>query len=283
MRAAVGAAAAVVVAGLAVLAPAPAYADGDACDSITAPDTLVDQRPGASDPVRDLQIQDAQDLLAGRGPEPGPGAVVAVLDSGISDQIGVRLRGGSFPRELKDWHGTAMAGVIAGPDDEGRTIGFAPGAELVDVRVYDTLAAGGRRDRPVAGGGRCRAAVPRHQRLLAADRHRSRADAGVAHRRDGRGHRAARAARRDRGGGVGRPADPGRRPAVRRVRRRRRDSDEPRPARTPPTTRGRPATTAPTWSRSPRPLPTAVTRPRSCCATARSTWPPRPPGWWPTA
>lgn len=32
-----------------------------------------------------------------------------------------------------------MAGVIAGPDDEHREVGFAPAAELVDVPVYDTL------------------------------------------------------------------------------------------------------------------------------------------------
>jgi membrane-anchored mycosin MYCP len=139
VRAAAGVSAAVVVAGLAVLGPAPAYADGDACDSVTAPDTQVDQRPDASDPVRDLQILEAQRLLAARGRTAGAGAVVAVLDSGISDRIGVRVRGRPFQRELKDWHGTAMAGVIAGPDDGGRTIGFAPGAELVDVPVYDTL------------------------------------------------------------------------------------------------------------------------------------------------
>ena len=139
MRAAGALSAAVVVAGLAVLTPAPAYADGDACDSVTAPDTLVDQRPDPSDPMRDLQVDEVQDLIAARGRTPGAGAVVAVLGSGISDDIGVRLRGGTEPRELKDWHGTAMAGVIAGPDDDGRTIGFAPGAELVDVRIYDTL------------------------------------------------------------------------------------------------------------------------------------------------
>ncbi len=139
MRVAVGVSAAVVVAGLGVLTPAPAYAAGDACDSVTAPDTLVDQRPDASDPVRDLEIQEAQQLLTARGRTPGAGAVVAVLDSGIADNIGVGLRGGREWPEIKDWHGTAMAGVIAGPDDDGRTIGIAPGAELVDVRVYDTL------------------------------------------------------------------------------------------------------------------------------------------------
>jgi membrane-anchored mycosin MYCP len=131
--------AAVAVAGLGAVAPAPAYADGDTCDSITAPDTLVDQRPGPSGPIADLQIEDAQQQLTAAGKAPGAGAVVAVLDSGISDRIGVRMRGSTPPREIKDWHGTAMAGVIAGHDDDGRVIGFAPGAELVDVRVYDSL------------------------------------------------------------------------------------------------------------------------------------------------
>ena len=139
MSPAAAALAVVAVAGLGVVTPAPAYAEGDSCDSITAPDTLVDQRPDPSGPVADLQIEAAQEQVAESGRAPGAGAVVAVLDSGISDGIGVRVRGSTPPRELKDWHGTAMAGVIAGPDDDGRIIGFAPGAELVDVRVYDTL------------------------------------------------------------------------------------------------------------------------------------------------
>jgi membrane-anchored mycosin MYCP len=133
--------AAVAVAGLAVLTPAPAYADGDACESINAPDTLVDQRPDPSEPLADLRIEDVQDRIEQSGKAPGQGAVVAVLDSGISTTIGVRLRGDTPTRELKDWHGTAMAGVIAGPDDEQRPIGIAPAAELVDVPVYDTLQA----------------------------------------------------------------------------------------------------------------------------------------------
>ena len=126
--------------GLTWLVPAPAYADGDACESVTAPDTLVGQRPDRSAPLDDLQIEEARRSLAREGRRPGEGVVVAVLDSGISDQIGVRIRpSGLNPRELTDWHGTAVAGVIAGPDDAGRAIGFAPGAELVDIRVYDRL------------------------------------------------------------------------------------------------------------------------------------------------
>ncbi|MDQ4055277.1 MAG: S8/S53 family peptidase [Actinomycetota bacterium] len=131
-------AALVAVAGLAVLTPAPAYADGDSCD-YTDPSTPVDQRPAASEPLADLQIDAVHDQLAQGGRAPGAGAVVALLDSGISTDIGVRLRGDLPPRELKDWRGTAMAGVIAGPDDEQREVGFAPAAELVDVPIYDTL------------------------------------------------------------------------------------------------------------------------------------------------
>jgi membrane-anchored mycosin MYCP len=138
-RAAASAAASLVVAGLAVLAPAPAYADGDACDSINAPDTRVDQRPDPSGPVRDLQIEDLQEQLPG-GRAPGEGAVVAVLDSGIAGGF-AQMAGSTPPREITDWHGTAMAGVIAGPQDGSRVIGFAPAAELVDVRVYDSLQA----------------------------------------------------------------------------------------------------------------------------------------------
>lgn len=143
MRAAAGALAGCVLAGLAALSPAPAYADGDSCDTVTSPDMLVDEAPGRSEPVTDLRIDDVHDELERRGLTPGRGVVVAVLDSGISERIGVRIAGRSVDRELFDWHGTAVAGVIAGPRDKGRLVGFAPSAELVDVRVYDKLDAEG--------------------------------------------------------------------------------------------------------------------------------------------
>lgn len=127
-----------------LVAPTPAaYAAGDTCDSITAPDVERGQAPDPSEPVADLRIEEAHEVLGRRGLVPGDGAVVAVVDSGIAPVPGLRLGAANdltdTPGELSDWHGTAMAGVIAGPKDGDELVGIAPGAEVVDVRVYDTL------------------------------------------------------------------------------------------------------------------------------------------------
>jgi membrane-anchored mycosin MYCP len=53
------------------------------------------------------------------------------------------VEGPSFARkqELVFYHGSAVAGLIAGnPRADGKPVGIAPGAEIVDVRVYDQVA-----------------------------------------------------------------------------------------------------------------------------------------------
>ncbi|GAB6987027.1 hypothetical protein JCM10369A_35520 [Nocardioides pyridinolyticus] len=84
------------------------------------------------DPLDQLGIGRARPLA---GPPTRPPVRVAVLDSGVT--------GASIPvaeqytahggGEVGYFHGTAVAGIIAGDET-----GVAPDAEIVDVRVYDT-------------------------------------------------------------------------------------------------------------------------------------------------
>jgi membrane-anchored mycosin MYCP len=128
------------------LGPAPAWAaEGPACESVqqgmsSAPVT------GPSVPLDLLGVQRAQELVRsrlvdGRHVEPGERANVAVLDSGVGggSAIDVAAHHSVTGRsDLLDWHGTAVAGIIAGRPDGDRTIGVAPAARIVDVRVFDT-------------------------------------------------------------------------------------------------------------------------------------------------
>ncbi|MEO6512083.1 MAG: S8 family serine peptidase [Nocardioides sp.] len=133
-------AAGLAVAGLVVLPVVPATAvDSVLCQNVG--DDLV----STSDPSLSLDligIQDAQDLLGGPAGA-GAGVNVAVLDSGISRQGGgVDIAGGtvlSRGGKIQDPHGTAVASLIAGtPRPDGGLVGVAPGAGVLDVRVYDT-------------------------------------------------------------------------------------------------------------------------------------------------
>jgi membrane-anchored mycosin MYCP len=113
--------------GLLGLAPvSPALAADPVCDSTG---TVLESDV---DPLDQLGIGRAQ-TLAGRPTTPP--VRVAVLDSGVTGPwIPVVERhtahGGG---EVRFFHGTAVAGLIAGDD-----LGVAPDAEIVDVRVYDT-------------------------------------------------------------------------------------------------------------------------------------------------
>jgi membrane-anchored mycosin MYCP len=95
-----------------------------------------------SAPLDLLGIRRAQQLLEDRGIRPGEAANVAVLDSGVYDGPALPVREHrSFTgrSDLVYYHGTAVAGVIAGrPRPGGKPVGVAPDAEVVDVRVYDT-------------------------------------------------------------------------------------------------------------------------------------------------
>ncbi len=105
------------------------------------PDLAVEPYAGSSAPLRLLGIEKAQKVFDGAR-EPGAGVSVAVLDSGVGRGGGMDVVAGRNVTgldELVDWHGTAVAGIIAGaPLPDGSSVGIAPGARIVDVRVYDS-------------------------------------------------------------------------------------------------------------------------------------------------
>lgn len=89
-------------------------------------------------------IDRAATLLRERGITPGEGIKVAVVDSGVSAPDAMApLRIGDVQRfgtgkPVTYGHGTNVAGLVAGGErDDGQPTGIAPGAEIVDVRVYD--------------------------------------------------------------------------------------------------------------------------------------------------
>ena len=108
---------------LVLLAPAPAYADS----------------------VRDQQW--SLDLLGAEAAwehSRGDGVTVAVLDSGADadhpDLDGQVLAGRDVVSETDDasdvhGHGTAVAAIIAGHDDDSGVVGLAPEASILPVRV----------------------------------------------------------------------------------------------------------------------------------------------------
>lgn len=119
----------------ATLVVAPAHADDTDCaqlrtDSATGPAT------SASLPARLLDVAAAQAQVRG---EPGEGQSVAIVDSGIEDSSYLPRVDHLFgDAPVLDFHGTAMAGLVAGrPQADGGPVGVAPAARLIDVRVYD--------------------------------------------------------------------------------------------------------------------------------------------------
>lgn len=92
-----------------------------------------------SEPLEALGIEQAHAELRRRGVAPGQGVRVAVVDSGVAqtDRIDVSAR--MVPGAPVNYHGSAVAGLIAGdPRPDGKLIGIAPEATIVDVRVYDS-------------------------------------------------------------------------------------------------------------------------------------------------
>jgi membrane-anchored mycosin MYCP len=128
------------LAGLVVLPPAPASAlDSVLCQSV-GDDVVSTTDPSV--PLDLLGIEDAQGVLGGPAGA-GSGVNVAVLDSGVSRQGGsVDVTGGTVVSrggKIQDPHGTAVASLISGaPRADGGLVGVAPGAGILDVRVYDT-------------------------------------------------------------------------------------------------------------------------------------------------
>lgn len=139
-RASAGAALALSLTGLALpVAPAGA-ATGLECLSVGADSTPRVDTDATSRPFEDLRVGEAQRLVRG---QPGTPVRVAVLDSGVADSplvdVAARQQFGTTSKDLVSGHGTAVAGLIAGHErSNGKAMGFAPDAEIVDVRVYDT-------------------------------------------------------------------------------------------------------------------------------------------------
>jgi membrane-anchored mycosin MYCP len=134
-----------VAAGLTIPAAPPAYAAVEACSEVEADADDADPVRAPSAPLEELRIAEASELVAREsGREPGEGIGVAVIDNGIAgSNVNVvdTFQASEFSRspEVAYYHGTAVAGLIAGrprPDGDG-PVGIAPAASIYDIRVYD--------------------------------------------------------------------------------------------------------------------------------------------------
>jgi membrane-anchored mycosin MYCP len=116
-----------------LVVPPAAAEDNPLCDSVQA-DSAPGQVTIHSAPLAQLEMRRAQ-LLVQQDAPAGPPVRVAVLDSGVAPgRIPVAARESVTGRTtVSYYHGTAVAGLIAGP------LGVAPHAEIVDVRVYDDV------------------------------------------------------------------------------------------------------------------------------------------------
>ena len=136
---AAGAALGLALTGL-VLPAAPAgAATGLNCLEVGADSTPRVDTDATSRPLESLGVDEAQRLAGGQRGEP---VRVAVLDSGVADSplvdVAARQELGTTSKGLVFGHGTAVAGLIAGHQrSNGKAMGIAPDAEIVDVRVYD--------------------------------------------------------------------------------------------------------------------------------------------------
>ncbi|WKN48793.1 S8 family serine peptidase [Nocardioides sp. Arc9.136] len=153
MRVSRAAVAGALVAGLVLVPGSPAHAETVDCLSTDPEAPIPSSSTDRSLPLDALGMSEVEDWLdtraAGRRDRPGAGVRVAVLDSGVAPravQAGIPVvRQVSFTRGgavVDDAHGTAVAGLIAGPPRQGTggedlPVGIAPGAEIVDVKVYD--------------------------------------------------------------------------------------------------------------------------------------------------
>jgi len=129
----------------------PAYAAEVEADcsqlsaDVSSTDTYATTRP--SEPLEAMGVPEATAELQALGRVPGQGVTVAVLDSGIPDGLGFTVQHSPVPGVKQPptyYHGTAVAGLIAGParpEEAGGAVGIAPGAQLLDVQVYDDPAA----------------------------------------------------------------------------------------------------------------------------------------------
>ncbi|MGN0064158.1 MAG: S8/S53 family peptidase [Nocardioides sp.] len=138
--------AALAVGGLTVLpvplsaAPAAA-AEGDRCDPAVLPSSerQADAKPTPNEVFRRLQVEQAHRIATGSG------VTVAVVDSGVYDgptsmKLLPKQSIGGLKGDIRDGHGTIVAGLIGGEH------GMAPGARILPMRVYDATGADGSAD-----------------------------------------------------------------------------------------------------------------------------------------
>ncbi|MFC5013233.1 S8 family serine peptidase [Nocardioides plantarum] len=143
-RGALGALAAVSLTSVLVVGatgPALAAPDGNDCTGVNDVTTEKDPATARSAPLQALQISQAQNIVerVTGARRAGAGVHVAVVDSGVDD-TGITVDVGLGGKGLKYYHGTAMAGVIAGQPQRGvGLVGIAPGATVYDARFYDTV------------------------------------------------------------------------------------------------------------------------------------------------
>lgn len=110
-----------------------AHAAEDAfCFEGAVPDgeVLADSEARTNPPLERMHVPEAQQLTDGTGQR------VAVIDSGVRAGVGINQVGAvALPevsgKPILSGHGTIVAGLISGPD------GVAPGAQVLDVRVFD--------------------------------------------------------------------------------------------------------------------------------------------------
>jgi membrane-anchored mycosin MYCP len=98
-------------------------------------------------PLQEMGVDDAWARLERQHVRPGQGVTVAVIDSGVSKDAPITIAGrpvdaGNKIPEPQDYHGTAVAGLIAGHvRPGGGPVGIAPWAKVFDVQVYDEAGA----------------------------------------------------------------------------------------------------------------------------------------------
>ncbi len=99
-----------------------------------------------------MEVDKATARLRQQGITPGEGVTVAVVDSGVATKADAvisvveRKDAGNGTPEPTEYHGTAVAGLIAGKPrtkKDGGAVGIAPGAQIFDVQVYDSAGAVG--------------------------------------------------------------------------------------------------------------------------------------------
>lgn len=130
------------------LTAAPAVADiASACN----PDDADAATAVAGRPLESLRIPQLQQWFDRRGRVAGDGVVVAVLDSGVAATPQIRQVGPQVlvaGRAGADFYqGTAVAGIVAGQPEvqpgtdpkDAQRIGIAPGASILDVKIFDNL------------------------------------------------------------------------------------------------------------------------------------------------